>query len=492
MFGGLDIGTTGCKLTVFSRTAEYLGRVYEDYPATRTTHEHELEPKAVWQAVQKVLKNAATLFPGIEGIGITSFGESFVLLDENDEPLRNIMLYTDPRGEAECESLCQKLGRERLSYITGLNPHAMYSLPKLMWIKENRPEAFERAKRVCLMEDYIAYMLTGEAAIDYSLASRTLAFDIRNLTWSEGVFSAAGIDCKLFSKPVPTGTALGSIKKELSKALGLKQGVLIVACGHDQVAAAVGSGVFDAGYAVDGAGTVECITPVFEGIPEGDGLIQGYYAIVPYVEPGKYVCYAFSYTGGALVQWYADNLAGFARAKAKEKGASVFEELDGAALPTGLLVLPHFAGAATPYMDYGSKGAIVGLTVSSTQQDIFAGIMEGVCYEMALNTKRLNEAGVCFGSLRATGGGANNPTWMQMKADILNMPVTALQSVEAGAAGSAMMVAVAMGQYKDLREAALHMVKEKKTYLPNPKMHRKYMEVYAKYEGLYNAVRPLV
>ncbi len=442
MFAGLDIGTTGCKLTVYNKNEEYLGRVYEDYPAMRSAEEHELDPGAVWMAVQKVLTAAAAKFKGIEGIGITSFGESFVLLDKDDKPLCNVMLYTDSRGEAECEALCQRLGRERLSQITGLNPHAMYSLPKLMWIMDNQPGIYERAKRVCLMEDYIAFMLTGEAVIDYSLASRTMSFDIRSLNWSKEVFSASGVDSGLFSRPVPTGTSIGRIKKNLSTSLGFKQDVIVVVSGHDQVAAAVGSGVFDTDVAVDGAGTVECVTPVFEGIPEGDALIQGYYAIVPYIEPGKYVCYAFSYTGGALVQWFADNLAGYAHASAKGKNISVFEELDGAKLPTGLLVLPHFAGAATPYMDYGSKGAIIGLTISHTQQDIFAGIMEGVCYEMALNVKRLNKAGIGFDKLRATGGGANNKTWMQMKANVLKMPVTALNSVEAGAAGSAMIEVV--------------------------------------------------
>jgi len=202
---------------------------------------------------------------------------------------------------------------------------------------------------------------------------------------------------------------------------------------------------------------------------------------VPYIEPGKYVCYAFSFTGGALLKWFTDHLTG---------GAYPAEDIF-MAEPTGLLVLPHFSGAATPYMDSGSKGAIIGLTLSHTQRDIYYALMEGVCFEMRLNMDCLNHAGIRFESLRAAGGGANSRVWMQMKADILNLPVTALQSVEAGAVGSAMTTGVAIGLFDDLRSAAKIFVQEKETYCPRAEMHEKYNKIYEKYKKLYPAVRPL-
>ena len=495
LLAGLDIGTTGCKVTVYRPDGTSLGRVYRDYPASRTASEHEVDAGLIWQAVQEVLAEAAQKHPGLSGIGVTSFGESFVLLDDADTPLQNVMLYTDPRGEEECARLCEALGRDHLANITGLNPHSMYSIGKLMWIKEHRPERWSRTRRVCLMEDYIVYNLTGVAQIDYALASRTMAFDIRSLRWSQEILDAAGILEALLSRPVPTGHSAGAMKPALTARLGLAGEPLVLSCGHDQVAAAVGSGVFDDGTAVDGAGTVECITPVFTGIPENNNLIQGSYAIVPYVEPGKYVCYAFSFTGGALVKWFTETLAGYAATSASQRGVSLYHELEGTTPldePTGLLVLPHFAGAATPYMDTGSKGAILGLTLATTQQELHLGIMEGVCYEMQVNLNRLTQAGLNVRSLRATGGGANSRVWLQMKADVLGVPVTALASAEAGGMGSAMMAAVGLGLYGDLREAARAMVKERETYYPRQAVHEKYQEYFAKYERLYDAVRPLV
>ena len=160
--------------------------------------------------------------------------------------------------------------------------------------------------------------------------------------------------------------------------------------------------------------------------------------------------------------------------------------------PTGLLVLPHFAGAATPYMDPGSKGAILGLSVENTQQDIYQGCMEGVVYEMRLNMDALKEAGVVVKALRATGGGARSKVWLQMKADILNIPVTALRSEEAGAAGSAMLVGVAVGVFANLEEAAKVMVAPMDTYYPRQNVHEQYESTYQRYTQVYNAVRPLV
>lgn len=493
LLAGLDIGTTGCKVAVYSVNGEYLGKIYQDYPVQRTTSEHEVDAKAISNAVKSVIKQAAAQYPEIGGIGVTSFGETFVLLDEKDEPLLPAMLYTDPRGGAECDRIAELVGTERMIHQTGVAPAPMYSLPKLLWVKENRPDIWCRVKRICLMEDYIVYLLSGTAQIDYSLATRTMAFDIHRLCWAEEILNAAGIDSALLSTPVPTGTSAGCIRKELAEELGLSENTQIVSISHDQVAAAVGSGVFDETCAVDGAGTVECITPVFENYDPMEMAASGY-AIVPYITPGKYVSYAFSFTGGALVDWYTKTLAGYARQESEKTGQDIHTILEScyADAPTGLLVLPHFAGAATPYMDPGSKGAIIGLSVENTQQDIYLGCMEGVVYEMRLNMDKLREAGVTVKALRATGGGARSKVWMQMKADILNIPVTALRSEEAGAAGSAMLVGIAVGAFANLEEAARIMVVPRDTYYPRQDVHDQYESTYRRYTKVYNAVRPLV
>ena len=274
--------------------------------------------------------------------------------------------------------------------------------------------------------------------------------------------------------------------------------VRIVSISHDQVAAVVGAGAFDGDVAVDGAGTVECLTPIYDQMPDIREMYKGYFSVVPYVIPGKYVAYAFSYTGGALIDWCVSHLAKDEKKAAKAQSISVNELLETeykkehGEQPSNLLVLPHFAGAATPYMDTGAKGAILGLTTDTGAAEIYRGCMEGVVYEMVLNARALKDSGVHFQKLHATGGGARSAVWMQMKADMLNLPIVALKTADAGTVGSAMLTGIAIGVFKDLRDAADHMVEEIHTYQPRAEMHEKYMKIYERYAKVYDAVRPLV
>lgn len=518
---GLDIGTTGCKCTVFDEKGQYIDKAYQDYPVKRETGSHEIDALAIIEAAYGVICKMASCYPDIAGIGVTSFGETFVLTDEKGTPLQKAMLYTDPRGWKECQELIDTLGAKEIATQTGLRPHEMYSIAKIMWVQRNQPQIYQRAKHIFLMEDFVIYHLTGKAQIDYSLATRTMAFDIHTLTWSREVFEAAGIDQTLMSKVVPTGTPAGTITEEAATRIGLSVETKVVSISHDQVAAAVGAGAFSADMAVDGAGTVECLTPIYDEMPDIDVMYQGFYSVVPYVIPGKYVAYAFSYTGGALMQWCVDTLAKkemqsaeqlhqsgntllereYAMAQWRENtesGREPFisetrmEEILMEAKPGSLLVLPHFAGAATPYMDTGSRGAILGLTTSTTVSEIYRGCMEGIVYEMYLNMKALQGSGIRFTQMRATGGGAHSKVWMQMKADVLGIPITALRTVDAGTVGSAMLTGVAIGLFENLEDAAAHMVEETVTYEPRSKMHEAYMKIFERYEKVYQAVRPLM
>lgn len=492
---GLDIGTTGCKLTVFDEQGQDLGKAYRDYPVRRQVSGHEIDISVVMDSVYAVIGEMVTQYPDIGGIGITSFGETFVMTDAQGTPLHTAMLYTDPRGAEECAQLVETLGADRIARISGLAPHEMYSVCKIMWLKKHQPEVYQQARHIFLIGDYVAWHLTGVAQIDYSLATRSMAFDIGKLTWSEEILTAAGIDISLLSKPVPTGTVAGCVTKAAAEKTGLNPDCQIVTVSHDQVAAAVGAGAFDGETAVDGAGTVECLTPIYDSLPDISVMSKGYFSVVPYVIPGKYVAYAFSYTGGALIQWCVNTFAKAEQEKAKEQGVSVntyLEQQYNKQEPTGLLVLPHFAGAATPYMDTGSKGAILGLTAGTTLSEIYRACMEGVAYEMRLNYDALAASGIHFTKLHATGGGAKSKVWMQMKADILNLPIRSLKTTDAGTVGSAMLTGVAVGVFRDLAEAAAVMVRQRETYLPDPKRHEQYMRIYERYRKVYQAVRPLM
>ena len=165
--GGLDIGTTGCKLTVFDENGKQVHKSYSDYPVKRMASAHEVDANAILAGVWKVITDTTKQYKDIAGIGITSFGETCVMTDADGMPLHAAMLYTDPRGKEQCMQLCNKMSEDRIAEISGMKPHEMYSLPKLMWLKENEPELYVKAEHVFLMEDFVVYHLTGQTKIDY-------------------------------------------------------------------------------------------------------------------------------------------------------------------------------------------------------------------------------------------------------------------------------------------------------------------------------------
>lgn len=489
--GGLDIGTSGCKCTIMTAGGELLASCYQAYAVSRTASAHEVEGRVIWEAVRTVIAGAcAQSREPMTALCVTSFGESCALLDDQGRELGPILLYTDPRGQEQCDQLTEKLSEERIYDICGHRPNPTYFLPKLMWFRQNQPELYEKIRYVLPVNAYIVFRLTGEAVADYSLAARTMMLDIRTRDWSAELLEAAGIDRGILPRVIQTGTAAGKILRGAAEELGMAPGAVAVIGCHDQVAASIGAGAMRPGTAVNGSGTVECVTPVFDSIPRHQALFDGGYAIVPAVD-GLYVTYAYTLTGGALLQWYRDQFAAGFQAEAKAAGKSIYALLDEKVKPdpTGLLLLPHFAGAATPYMDIHAKGAICGLSLENDAADVYQAMLEGICYETRMNLELLEQAGIVIDSLRATGGGARSGAWLQIKADVLGKPIDTLNVDEAGTVGSLMLAGLATGEYASLEQAAglVHTVRRLK-----PAENRdRYAPIYARYRRVYDAMRTI-
>jgi xylulokinase len=250
LIGGLDIGTTGCKLTVFDGNGNQIHRSYREYPSSRESGAHEIDAGAVLEGALEVIKESASAVGEIAGIGITSFGETFVMTDEKGKPLHRAMLYTDPEGTRAVHGAVRKpRALKESAPFPGMKPHEMYSLSKIMWMKENCPEIYKKTKYIFLMEDFLVFHLTGMRRIDYSLATRTMGFDIRNLVWSREILRQRD-RLSIMSKPVPTGSAAGNVSESAAAETDFRSGRRLSCISHDQIAAAVGAGVFDSDTAV--------------------------------------------------------------------------------------------------------------------------------------------------------------------------------------------------------------------------------------------------
>jgi len=480
---GLDVGSTGCKSIAFDDDGTQLSYAYSEY--TNTGSVYEIDANEIWKCVCEVLRKTSMESKAhIKALAVSSFGETFVAVDKNGEVLAKSLLYTDSRGSQQCQRYVEAVGRERIMRVSGVNPHNMYSISKIGWYRENMPGEFEKTKSFLLIGDYIIFKLCGEKFIDYSLASRTMAFDVINKKWDSSLLQLGGIDESYMSKAVPSGYAAGTVLPKIADELCLPKDMLVVTGGHDQVCAATGAGITKHGLAIDGIGTVECITPAFDKPILSDEFFNNNYACVPHSIADMYVTYAVNFTGGSLLKWYRDNFAKYETAQAKKKGISIYELLDNnvPSEPTDIIVVPHFAGSGTPDMDTNARGAVFGLRFDTDSQALYRAMLEGVTYEMKYNMERLKNAGIHIKELRAAGGGAKSKLWLKIKANILGCRIIPLKIDEAGVTGAAMLAAVAAGVYKSIDDALLNFIRMKNAIEPSENEHKIYLENYERYK----------
>ena len=282
-------------------------------------------------------------------------------------------------------------------------------------------------------------------------------------------------------------TPKAEVKQEIKEELSLKGSPLLVLGSHDQVCTSIGAGALNSGEAVDGLGTVECITAIFDKKCDEYAMGQMGYPCVPYAIEGLYCTYLLNYSCGSTVNWLKKNIMhGFC---GEEDNYFTYIEKDLKKGPSGLLTLPYFGGAATPRQDLSVKGGIINLTTQTTDADIYKSIMEGTAMEMKYNAEVLKDFDIDIKELVATGGGANDKMWMQIKADIQEVSIKTLRSSEGGLCGTAMISAVALGGAKNYEQAKEIFVRYNDQFTPQQDMIKAYKTEYAKYKKLYNCIK---
>jgi len=476
---GLDIGSTGCKCVAFTDSGTELCSAYKEY--THVPGNPNLNPTTLRDNVFGVVRECTaklTNSRSVKAIAISSFGESFVTLNRNGEPIGDIIMYYVDSAGGDFSGVTGSFGAENIMEITRTKPDTMYSLAKMLPVIDRFGGNVWKFLQIV---DYIAFCICGETVTDYSLATRTLLFDLAKLDWSDEILTAAGIRRELLPTPLKGGSVAGKITGDVAKTLGLPDSVQVVICGQDQITNALGSGVLRAGDAVDGNGTVECITPLFTNIPPL-AFTRKNYVTVPYLDRG-YATYAFGFTGGALLKWYR---SAFGAGIKGAGGAFFYDYMDSMcpSVPTDTLVVPHFQGAGgTPDMVKDAKGIIWGLTLANDAFSVYRSLMEGLSFEMLINLQTLNEFSIRPKRIFAAGGGAKSQKWLQIKADIWNCEILPVLATEAGAQGAAIMAAAALNS-EPVESVANRFVKHGEVVLPNAENVGIYAEKFEKYKTL--------
>jgi len=478
---GLDVGITGCKAVAFSLSGDMLAQAYREYPLYQPHPGWlELDPTEVWEAVTGVIRQVTGAISDdpVRAMSVSTHGESVVPVDTQGRPLCRFITALDTRAAEQTEWWGEQLGKDRLFHITGMPLHPMYTVNKLMWLRQHEPEIFAAARRLLCMQDFVFHQLGLDPAMDYSLATRTMAFDVNQLAWSEEILSLAQMDVDRLSRALPSGSVVGEIAASVAEELGLAPGAVGVTGGHDQPSGALGCGAIAEGIAMDSTGTVECVAVASPKLVLEPELLESNLPIAPHTVPGMYCVLGYSSTGGALLRWYRDNFAGAEQREAEQTGQDVYDLILEQAVegPSPVLILPHFFGSGTPWMDPDSKGAILGLDMSTSKGQIIKGILDSVTYETKLSLDVMERAGIALRELRAIGGGAKSSRWLQTKADIFGKPVMAMDVSEAACLGVAILAGTATGVFSSVEEGVAHMVRVKRTYEPNMALHERYME----------------
>jgi xylulokinase len=502
---GLDIGTTGCKAAVFDEGGGWVASASREYGISMPHPDWaEQDAEEVWRLAQDAVRSVVSGGVGRDvcAIGLSVQGEAIIPVDATGQALRPAILGMDTRTGVQNAWLRAQVGARALFERTGMPVHTINTLPKLLWLKEFEPALWQGAQQFLLYEDFLIQKMTGEAVISSCLASRTQLYDLKAGAWSPDLLGLLELDPDRLARVAPSGTAVGPMRPELAAALGFEAAPLVVTGGHDQACGALGVGLAEPGLAMVSTGTAEVVEVALDELVLTTPLYEGNISVYTHTAPGLYLAMTLNHSGGLLLRWYRDVFGREEMAQVENRlrtGDNALRPdaydllLAGAGPePTPLLLLPHFAGSGTPAFDTASKGALLGLTFSTTKAQIAKAILEGLTFELRANLDVLKEGGVPIDELRAIGGGARSDLWLQLKADITGLPVVAPRVTEAACWGAALLAGHGAGCYNSIRDSSTARVRLERRYEPDPEFVGAYASRYSLYRELYPTLRGLL
>jgi xylulokinase len=485
-----DLGTTGDKATLVSNDGVLMASVTVRYDVDfGTDGRAQQDPHEWWRAMceagRLLLERTGTPAAFVDAVSFSGQMMGVVPVDGRGEIVRPAMIWADTRSRAQCATLVERVGMERGYAITGHRLNPTYSLSKLMWVRDNEPEAFARISTTLQAKDYLAYRLTGVQATDRSDASSTNAYDQRAGTWSDELIAAAELDRALFPEIVESTTVIGTVRSEVAAETGLAAGTPVVMGGGDGPMAALGAGIIDAdsgAYAYLGSSSWVSVSA---DAPLHDPLMRS--MTFNHVVPGRFVPTATMQAGGASLQWITEALSPDDDDRYRDL-LTAAATVDAAA--EGLYFLPHLLGERSPYWNPNARAAFVGLHMHHGRGHLTRAVLEGVAFNLHTGLRAFAENGVALTRIDAIGGAANAGLLLDIFADTWGVPVTVRNLVdEAGAVGAAVVAGVGVGVF-DGFDATLRFSDRADSRTPEPARHAASAAHYAEFVDAYARLEP--
>ena len=504
---GVDVGTSGLKAVAFrADDGIALASAHRQYQSSYPQPGRmELDPELVWAAFVDAVREVAAAPPvrrdRVVAMALSVSCDEVVPVAADGHALAPCIMAPDTRGADEVEELTALLPDAAVLYArTGLPVSAIHPVARIHWVRRHDPPLAAAASRWLGWGELLLSRLGLPAVTDETTAGRWLAYDVTAGAWMPEVLAALDI-----SSAVPEVVAPGARIARLGAAaerLGLDADVIVVAGAHDQVCAALGAGLAEPGDVLVGTGSWENTTLVLDhplgAAARERGITWGRFP------GGRFSALIMNPGGGAVVRWFVAQLgeprarreppggasaggAGAASAGGASAGSvSPGTDADLDALP---LFLPHLAGSLAPWRDPGSRGAFVGLTLRTTRESLYRSILEGITFELRLNLEDLPGAPALRPPVRNTGGGSRAPEWVQLKADVLGMPVATMAEAEPGCQGAAILAGVGAGLFPGPAVAQEAWCRPDRTIEPDPHGLVQREARYQLYRQLYPAIR---
>lgn len=493
---GVDCGTSGTKTVLFDEKGTVISSVTVEYPMYQPKNGYAEQDPADWanamvKTIQAVMSKSGVSKEDVKGVGISGQMHGLVMLDGEGNVLRKSIIWCDQRTAAEVEEMNSKLGREKLTRITANPALTGWTAAKILWVKNNEPEIYEKCRHILLPKDYLRYVLTGEFATEVSDASGMQLLDVPNRCWSEEVCRALDIDMSMLGKVYESCEVTGQVSAEMAEKTGLKAGTIVVGGAGDNAAAAVGTGVAADGKAFTTIGTSGVVFAHTSQISiDPKGRVHTCCAAVP----NSWHVMGVTQAAGLSLRWFRDNFCGDLQAEADKLGEDVYNLMNAKAAqyPVGsdrLLYLPYLMGERTPHLDPDARGVFFGLSAMHTRDTMIRAVMEGVSYSLRDCVEVFREMNISVSDMMACGGGGNSPLWRSMLADLYNCPVKTASSKEGPALGVALLAAVGAGIYSSVPEACAAVVKTDKVQEPDKNNVPEYEKYYQLYREIYPALK---
>jgi xylulokinase len=490
---GIDIGTSGTKTLAIDATGKVLASASAEYPCSHPRPGwSEQDPELWWAAtmttVAEVLAKAGLKPQDVAGVGLSGQMHGSVFLDAAGQVIRPALLWNDQRTAAECAEIEQRAGgREALVRMVANPALTGFTAPKLLWLRNHEPASWQRVRQVLLPKDYVRYRLTGTYATEVSDASGTLLLDVAQRTWSRDLLARLDLDPSLLPPCYESPEVSAKVSALGAAATGLAEGTPVVGGGGDQPAGAVGNGIVRPGAVsatMGTSGVVFAHTRELGFDPLGR-LQRGCHAV-----PGAWHVMGVVLAAGGSLQWFRNELGKAEIEAARQQGVDPYFLLTDEAAITGpgsegLFFLPYLTGERTPHFDPDAKGAWVGLTVRHGRPHLVRSIMEGSAYAMRDSLELIREMGAAIEQVRVSGGGARNPLWRQIQADVYGHDVHTLESTEGPAFGAALLAQVGTGGFASVPEACDATIRLTGRTATDPKVRALYDRGYAIYRQLY-------